>query len=106
MYDFPPEKLYCPQWRKPMAKVCLRCPKWVQVHTVANPAGSWNCADAWAAILQVSAIQAANHNAAATESFRNEVIARKDAGDLIQAVEAHRRVLLDAPDNPNSIDDR
>ena len=97
MYDFPPKGLYCPQWHKTMDRVCPTCPKWIQVHMAANPAGSWNCADAWAAILQVSAIQAANANAAATESFRNEVIARKDAGDLIQAVEAHRRVLLYGP---------
>ena len=80
-----------------MAKVCLRCPKWVQVHTVANPAGSWNCSDAWAAILKVSALIAADQLIVSIQSFRNEVIARKDAGDLIQAVEAHRRVLLDGP---------
>ena len=64
--------------------------------TEARPDGSWNCADAWAAILQVSAIQAANHNAAATESFRNEVASRADAQSLIRAVETQRpRLLID-----------
>ena len=62
--------------------------------TVAQPDGSWNCADAWAAILQVSAIAAAQSGAAATENFRNEMVNRADATALIRDVEAHRRLTL------------
>lgn len=73
--------------------------------TAVRPDGTWNCADAWAAILQVSAIQAAQSGVAATESFRNDVISRKDAGDLIHAVESHRLRLIES-DNPDSGGDR
>ena len=95
MYDQPPAGLYCPDWRKSMVKVCPTCPLWVKVMTTARPDGSWNCAKAWVAILQVSAIAAAQSGAAATESFRNEMVQRADANRPGQAIAAARRIMIE-----------
>jgi hypothetical protein len=73
---------YCPLWRKPMSKVCHTCPWWICV-SGANPQTGeridrWECAIAMMPILQVETAKEVRQGAAATESFRNEVVRRAD----------------------------
>jgi len=76
-----PDHLYCPQWRKKMSAVCHICPWWVHVRG-ANPntgesVDQWNCAITWGPMLAIEVAQQAKQGAAATESFRNEVVKDK-----------------------------
>jgi hypothetical protein len=76
-----PKDLYCPLWRKAMAKVCHTCPWWQRVRgtdpnsTAANPevVDRWNCAIAWGPMLSVGIAKEAHHGAAETSAFRSEV---------------------------------
>jgi hypothetical protein len=76
-----PDNLYCPQWRKPMSKVCHTCPWWVKV-TMIDPNAKndaapvlidkWNCAIAWGPTLAVNAGKETFKVAAQVQSMRNE----------------------------------
>ena len=87
-----PSHLYCPLWKKPMAKVCHTCPWWTQVRGRNPNSGAevdrWDCAIAFMPLLQVEVASQVRQGAAATESFRNEVIARHDARDGEAALSA------------------
>jgi hypothetical protein len=74
-----PDHLYCPLWRKPMSKCCHTCPWWQQVRGVNPNTGAevdrWDCAIAFMPLLQMEVASQARQGAAATESFRNEMVA-------------------------------
>jgi len=75
-----PKDEYCPQWRKPMSKVCHTCPWWVSVKGQHPQTGEtldhWGCAVALSVMATLEAANQARQGAAATESFRNEVVKR------------------------------
>jgi hypothetical protein len=77
-----PEGLYCPFWRKAMSKVCHTCPQWVQLRGTNPQTGkevdSWQCAAASLPMLLLENAKQTRQGAAATESFRNEVVRRSD----------------------------
>jgi hypothetical protein len=102
-----PDHLWCPDWKKPMSKVCKTCPLWMQVErTVTQPDGkqektvTWDCAKAQQAMLQLDIIAHQKQiierllgNQAATERMSNGIIARMDQPsvnpaqlDLIDAI--------------------
>ena len=65
-----------------METVCHRCPWWTQVRGV-NPntgeeADRWDCAIALMPMLSIEVAKETRQAGAATESFRNEVVARAD----------------------------
>lgn len=65
-----------------MSKVCHTCPWWICV-SGANPqtgerVDRWECAIAMMPLLQVETAKEVRQGAAATESFRNEVVKRAD----------------------------
>lgn len=77
------EDLVCPMHHKPMSEVCHKCPLWTHVR-VKNPntgeeIDQWNCSWAWLPMLLIENAQQVRQGAAATESFRNEMVARADA---------------------------
>jgi predicted Ser/Thr protein kinase len=78
-----PEHLVCPLHKKSMELVCHQCPWWTQVRG-ANPntgeeVDRWDCSIALLPLLNVEVAQQVRQGAAATESFRNEVVRRADA---------------------------
>jgi hypothetical protein len=87
-----PEDLWCPDWKKPMSKVCKTCPLWMQVErTVTQPDGqaekttTWDCAKSQGPLLQIEIIAGQKEiirrllgNQSATEGMRNEIIKRMD----------------------------
>lgn len=59
-------------------QILYRCPWYIKVRGLNPNTGedidSWNCAIAWLPLLQINTANEARQGAAATESFRNEVI--------------------------------
>ena len=66
-----------------MAKVCHTCPMWTQLRgrnpNTGEDVDTWNCAVAHLPLLLVENAMQTRQAAAATESFRNEVVRRHDA---------------------------
>lgn len=77
------DKEYCPFHRVKTSKVCHLCPLYVKVMGNNPQNGAvidhWNCSLAWLPILLVENSQQVRQGAAATESFRNEVMKRAGA---------------------------
>jgi len=82
----PPADMTCPQFKKPMNKVCPTCPWWTQVRGTNPQTGGevdgFNCAVALLPLLLIDNARVQRGTQAATESMRNEVVKRMDA-DLI-----------------------
>lgn len=79
------ESLDCPLHKASCDTVCHRCPWWKKV-TGANPQTGqimdrWECAIAWLPLLLIDAAGAARSGAAATESFRNEMVSLSRPAD-------------------------
>jgi len=59
-------------------QILVRCPWYTQVRGMNPNTGEeidqWNCAIAWLPMLQINSANEARKGAAATESFRNEVV--------------------------------
>lgn len=74
-----PDDMTCPLHREPMENVCHTCPWWVKIRGMDPNTGTeidqWNCAIAWGPMLAINVAQQARQGAAATESFRNEMVA-------------------------------
>lgn len=92
-----PSDLECPFHRKLMNKVCHKCPLWVKLQGKNPQTGGlvdeWDCSVAWLPILLIENAQETRQGAAATESFRNEMV--KAAGQ----VKAERTLLPTAGQN-------
>ena len=71
--------LLCPQFRKDVSKVCHKCAWWTGL-TFKDATGAthhqWKCAMVMNAITNVDIVKATVGAQAATESMRNEVVAR------------------------------
>ena len=78
-----PENLNCPLHKKPMEAVCHRCPWWTQLRGKHPQTGAdldeWNCAIALLPVLTIETAKQARSGAAATESFRNEIVRLSEA---------------------------
>lgn len=74
-----PEDLKCPLWKKPMDQVCHTCPMWVQLRGMDRNTGKeideWGCSIAFLPTLLVETAYQGRTATAATESFRNEMVA-------------------------------
>lgn len=82
MFDYNDQRLkdlYCPFWRKSMAKSCPTCPMWVKIRGKNSNTGEdidgFNCAIAWGPMLLIENSQKQRETGAAIESFRNVVAA-------------------------------
>ncbi len=77
-----PKDLICPFHRAKMEKVCHTCPLWTQVRGVDPNTGHevdrWNCSFTWLPMLLIENAKETRQGAAATESFRNEMVSRAD----------------------------
>ena len=74
--------LTCPFHRTRCDKVCHKCPLWVKV-IGKNPNNGaeverWHCSFTWLPMLLVENAKEVRQGAAATESFRNEMVRRAD----------------------------
>ena len=68
----------CPMHKRPVREVCHDCP-WYTLVRGRNPQtggdiDNWGCAVAWMPLLTVEVAQQTRQGAAATESFRNEMV--------------------------------
>lgn len=77
-----PKDMDCPQWRKPMSKVCHKCPNWIKLAGKHPQTGvdidEWMCAIPAAVVMIMETANQSRQAGAAIESFRNEV-ARQSA---------------------------
>ena len=93
-----PKDVYCPLWRKPMAKVCHTCAFYVKGEAVNQITGqrseNWTCAIPATVIMQSETKTQIIQHAAATESLRNELCRASDntlaAAETFQAVQSRR----------------
>lgn len=73
-----PDHLYCPFWRKPMAKVCHTCPMWIKVRGMNRNTGEevdeWRCSFSVLPALMVENANQSREAGAAIESFRNAMV--------------------------------
>ena len=84
-----PKDRICPQHNKRMSEVCHRCPWWTLVRGKHPQTGEdvdqWNCAIALLPILLIENSRQTRSVAAATESFRNEMVdANKRSAEMIR----------------------
>lgn len=77
-----PDHLVCPLHQKKMATVCHKCPLWTMLRgknpNTGEEIDQWNCSLASLPMLLVENAMQTRQAAAATESFRNEVVRRAD----------------------------
>jgi hypothetical protein len=85
-----PNGMVCPFHREAMSLVCAKCPLWVQIRGRHPQTGDemdrYECAIALMPVLQIEVASQVRQGAAATESFRNEVVRRSDARHLQRQV--------------------
>lgn len=64
-------------------QILYRCPWYVEIRGVDNNTGkdteNWGCAIAWMPALMINTANESRKGVAATESFRNEVVSRRNA---------------------------
>lgn len=94
-----PRDLYCPFWRDRMSKRCKTCPMWQQFRGTNKNTGSevdeWRCAVSTLPMLMIETSSQVRQGAAATESFRNEMVRRADeARRISNSVHAKSTPLL------------
>ncbi len=72
------EDLICPLHKASCDIVCHKCPWWMQVRGTNPNTGQeideWNCAISLLPMLTINVANEARQGAAATESFRNEMV--------------------------------
>ena len=88
-----PAHLDCPLHKKPMSKVCNRCPLWVKLRGKHPQYDSvevdeWNCSLAWLPMLLIENAQQQRQTGAAVESFRNEVVEETKVPRLLALTKA------------------
>lgn len=90
-----PSDVYCPQWRKPMSKVCHTCAWYVETQAKSKATGEvvaqWECAIPAALKLQSSMAQAVREAGAETEALRNELALT--ASNTMAAAEAYQMII-------------
>lgn len=93
-----PKDVYCPLWRKPMAKVCHTCAFYVKGESTNQQTGqrseTWSCAVPMLVIMQSETKTQIIQNGAATESLRNELVRVSEntvaAAETFQALQSRR----------------
>src|ERR1700684_4239878 len=77
-----PKDLDCPFHRKPMVKVCHRCPLWTRMQMQHPQTGEqldkWDCALAWAVVAGVEAGHRTHQLCAVVEDARNNLVRALD----------------------------
>jgi len=73
-----PEHLDCPLWKKPMSKVCHKCPSWMMMPMVerdGRPApDEWRCGIfTWAPLVMRDIVKESARGAEAGEHVRNHL---------------------------------
>ena len=99
-----PKGIKCPFWRKSCEHVCHTCPNWIQIRGMNPQTGEemddWRCAISVLPMLLINAARETREGAAATESFRNEVVKRQDEAlraaqsGVAQVAHIHRQTKL------------
>jgi hypothetical protein len=74
--------------RARMSKVCKTCPWWKLVRgrdvNTGQQVDQWDCAISFGPMLLIEMAAQARSGAAATESFRNEVVERAEKADAMR----------------------
>ena len=72
------EDRICPLHKASMDTVCHKCPLWIQVRGAHPQTGEamdrWDCSLALLPMLMINTASEVRQGAAATESFRNEMV--------------------------------
>ena len=82
--------LICPLHRCSMDRVCHKCPWWTQLRGINPNTGAevddWQCAMSLLPLLLIDVAKESRQGAAATESFRNEMVrANQQVANVIAA---------------------
>lgn len=88
-----PENLFCPDWRKPMSKVCHTCPLWMKLpinDTNGTPIDDWRCAKVWSALLQFHQCQETFSVSTEINQLRNETKKAHDETIAVGAIAVQR----------------
>ncbi len=92
-----PKDVYCPLWRKPMAKVCHTCAWYVELQQQAADGtvkAQWTCSIPAQVTMQSETKRQIIQNGAATESLRNELVRTAEnsitAAETFQAIQSRR----------------
>jgi hypothetical protein len=71
-----------------MEKVCHKCSLWMQLRgknpNTGQDIDEWGCVDRWLMVGLLEIAKMERSTAAATESFRNEVVARAEKADIMR----------------------
>lgn len=91
-----PEHLWCPMWRKPMAKVCHTCPLWVKLAGLDANTGAmideWMCSFVAATKMAHETAKEVRQTCASVDTLRSD--AQRQHRESVQVtVEATRRQL-------------
>ncbi len=96
-----PKDVYCPLWRKPMAKVCHTCAWYVELQQQAADGAvksAWTCSIPAQVTMQSETKRQIIQNGAATESLRNELVRAAEntitAAETFQAIQSRREPQL------------
>lgn len=78
-----PKDMDCPQFQKPMNKVCHRCPKWTLIRGMdpqdnTRQIDRWECSDALVPMLLIELGRQIRSNAAAIETLSSNVSKTSD----------------------------
>lgn len=72
------DHLVCPLHKLAMSEVCHKCPWWMQIRGFDANTGQeiddWGCSVSFMPMLLINTANEARQGAAATESFRNEMV--------------------------------
>ena len=70
--------MVCPFHKKKMSEVCHKCPLWMSVRgkdpNTGEEIDKWGCSFAWMPFMLMENAKQIRSTAAATESFRNEMM--------------------------------
>ena len=94
-----PKDIWCPQWRKPMSKVCHTCAWYVKGESTHQQTGkkteTWTGAIPAGVIMQSETKTQIIQHAAATESLRNELVRASEntiaAAETFQAIQERKK---------------
>ena len=92
-----PKGQSCPLWQKDVSKVCHTCPWYILVRgsdpNTGKEIDTWDCSIAWLPTLLLNTAQETRQGAAATESFRNEMVkAHEQSVQVMAAIASAPRV--------------
>lgn len=96
--------LDCPQWRKPMRKVCPRCPWWVKVEgtdpQTQQHRSEHMCAIPATFLAMIAVARNTNETTASVQNVRNDAATEREAQIRLLQTQLLRRPALGGVTDP------